>query len=220
MKQLILLGSVLFTVINPVKAQNSIRGFIVSLETAKPIPNATIYLNNQYNLPPKNPLRVTSDSTGFYKIAGIKPSSYIINAWTTYRAMNQQYVMVLESNRIRVDHSLNIDFVFSENAFKMRLSFKNEMHQYLKNKSRQYLKNHLDEVFGHPPKRSADLVARQADQPQIYIDSRRDTVDAWFIKKINTTKIVLKSNRKDTPESRLKVRQLLLFFIVLLVLRY
>ena len=128
--------------------------------------------------------------------------------------------MVLESNRIRVDHSLNIDFVFSENAFKMRLSFKNEMHQYLKNKTRQYLKNHLDEVFGHPPKRSADLVARQADQPQIYIDSRRDTVDAWFIKKINTTKIVLKSNRKDTPESRLKVRQLLLFFIVLLVLRY
>lgn len=80
MKQLILLGNVLLFVVNPVKAQNSISGYVVSLETAKPIANATIFLNNRYNLPLKKSLRVTSDSTGFYRIAGIETGSYIINA--------------------------------------------------------------------------------------------------------------------------------------------
>jgi len=90
--------------------------------------------------------------------------------------LNQRYAMVVESNRIEIDHSLNIDFVFSENAFKIRL----------------YLKQHPGkafwEAFGNSPKRSADIVARKADRPQIYIDSQRDTVDVFFIEKISDTK--------------------------------
>ncbi len=145
-------------------------GYVVSLETAKPIANAAIILNNQYNLPLKEPLRGTSDSTGFYSISGIKPGSYIINAWTTYLDMNQRYAMVMESNRIGVDRSLTVDFVFSENAFKLRL----------------YSKKHPWEGFMHH-KRNSDMVARRAERPQIYIDSRRDTVDAFYIEKINDT---------------------------------
>lgn len=168
MKQFILLGFVLLLGINPVKAQKSISGYVISLETAKPIANATVFLNNQYNLPLKEPLRVTSDSTGFFRIAGVKPSTYIINAWTTYRDMNQQYAMVMESNRIDIDRSLTVDFVFSENAFKLRL----------------YSKKHPWKGFMHQ-KRNSDMVARRAVRPQIYIDSQRDTVDAFYIKKIN-----------------------------------
>ncbi len=189
MKRLILLGSVLLFIINPLKAQNSISGYIVSLETAKPIANATIYLNNQYNLPLKDSdsLRVTSDSTGFYTITGIKSGSYIINAWTTYHEMNQQYTMVVESNIIKVDSTINIDFVFSENAFKQRLSNKYKMRRYFKSKTRQYFINHPSEAFGPRPIRNSDMVAQQADQPQIYIDSQRDTVGYCFIQKTNNT---------------------------------
>ncbi|HKI44999.1 MAG TPA: carboxypeptidase-like regulatory domain-containing protein [Balneolales bacterium] len=185
MKQFILLGSVLLFVINPAEAQNSINGYVVSLETAKPIANATIFLNNKYNLPLKEPLRVTSDSTGFYSITGIKSGSYVINAWTTYHAMNQRYAMVMESNIIKINHSREVDFVFSENAFKMRLSFKYEMHRYINSKTRQYFKDHPSKVFDHLHRRGSDVVAIRADRPQIYIDSRRDTVDTFYIKKIN-----------------------------------
>src|SRR5690625_6584025 len=80
MEKLILLGTVLFFATNLGKAQNSISGYIVSLETAKPIANATVFLNNRYGLPLENSLRVRSDSTGFYKIHGIKGGTYIINA--------------------------------------------------------------------------------------------------------------------------------------------
>lgn len=85
--------------------------------------------------------------------------------------MNQRYAMVMESNIIKINRSLNIDFVFSENAFKMRLDSK----------------KHPWEAF-IPHKRSSEIVARKADRPQIYIDSQRDTVDAFFIEKINNTK--------------------------------
>lgn len=169
MNKLLLHGVILFILVNPVKAQNSISGYIVSLETAKPIANATIFLNNKYNLPLQYSLRATSDSAGFYKIAGVKVGTYIINAWTTYRAMNQQYAEVIESYRIKVSHSLNVDFVFSENAFKYRLDFK--FH-----------------VLEDRPRRSSDKVANKAVRPQIYIESRRDTVMAFFIENINNIK--------------------------------
>ena len=186
MKQLILLGSVLLFVINPLKAQNSISGYIVSLETAKPIADATIFLNNRNNLPLKNPdsLKVTSDSTGFYKITGIKPGYYIINAWTTYRIMNQQYAMVIESNKFKIGRNMNIDFVFSKNAFKMELS--------VKDLSR---KAFWKEFVKSPHKRSSDDVARRADRPQIYFNSQRDTVGAFFIQKIKD----FKDARSNTP---------------------
>jgi|GEM_PF-3219946 len=172
MKKLILLVTVLLFVTKSGKGQNSISGYVVSLKTAKPIPNAIIFLNNKYNLTLEDTLRVTSDSTGFYKIAGIKTGTYIINAWTTYRAMNQQYAQVLESNRIKVDSSLTIDFVFSENAFKFSLHYK----------------SHPLEAFTPRKKRSSDDVAFRAVQPQLYINSKRDTVGASFIEKINDYK--------------------------------
>jgi len=168
MEKLILLGTVLFFATNLGKAQNSISGYIVSLETAKPIANATVFLNNRYGLPLENSLRVRSDSTGFYKIHGIKGGTYIINAWTTYRAMDQRYAMVIQSNRIEVDSSLSVDFVFSENAFKFWL----------------HLNSHPWEVL-EKLKPSSDLVARKAVRPQLYINSYRDTVGASFIEKIN-----------------------------------
>lgn len=190
MKKLLLSGAILLFIISSVKAQNSISGYIVSLETAKPIANATVFLNNRYNLPLKNSasFRVTSDSTGFYKITGIKTGYYIINAWTAYRIMNQRYGMVIESNKFVVNRNMDIDFVFSENAFKMDLSFKYKMHRYFNKKTHQYFKNHPSKVFGHPPKRSSDLVARQADRPQIYFNSQRDTVGAYYIEKLNDIK--------------------------------
>lgn len=172
MKKLILFWTVLFFTANSGKEQNSISGYVVSLKTAKPIPNATIFLNNKYNLPLEDTLRVTSDSTGFYKIVGIESGTYIINAWTTYRAMNQRYAQVIQSNRIEVDRSLTIDFVFSENDFKFSL----------------HDKFNPQEAFTPRKKRSSDNVARQAVRSQLYIDSQRDTIGASFIEKINEVK--------------------------------
>lgn len=188
MKHVILLGSVLLFIINPLKAQNSISGYVISLETAKPIANATIFLNNRYNLPLKKSLRGTSDSTGFYRINEIKNGSYIINAWTTYRVMEQRYVMIVESNIIKINRSRDVAFVFSENAFKLRLSMKYKMHRYFSSKSSQYFIKHPSKAFAFQSKRSSDMVARMADRPQLYIDSRRDTIDVFYIKKINGTK--------------------------------
>lgn len=168
MKKLLLLGTILLFVTNTGRAQNSISGYVVSLETAKPIAHATIFLNNKYGLSFGDSLRVTSDSKGYYRITGIKAGTYIINAWTTYAAMNQRYAMVIQSNRIKVNSTLNVDFVFSENAFKYRL----------------HLKSHPWELFGKPKKRTSNSVARQAVQPQLYINFRRDTVGASFIERI------------------------------------
>jgi hypothetical protein len=117
MKKFLLLGTVLLFVTHSGKAQNSIYGYVVSLETAKPIRNATIFLNDKYGLSLGDSLRVISDSTGYYRITGIKTGTYIINAWTTYTAINQRYAMVIQSNRIEVDSTLNVNFVFSENDF-------------------------------------------------------------------------------------------------------
>lgn len=167
MKKLVLVGTLLLFVTHSGKAQGSISGYVVSLETARPIANATIFLTNRYGLPPEDSLRVTSDSTGFYKISGIKAGTYIINAWTAYRAMNQRYAMVIQSNRIEIDRSLNVDFVFSENAFKFHL----------------HLDSHPWEAFAKS-KRTSDSVARKAVRPQLYINSERESVGASFIKKI------------------------------------
>jgi len=168
MKKLLLLGTLLLSITNLGKAQNSISGYVVSLETAKPIANATIFLNDKYGLSLGDSLRVMSDSTGYYRIAGIKVGTYIINAWTTYSAMNHRYAMVIQSNRIQVDRTLNVDFVFSENAFKYKLHFR----------------SHPEEMFTKPRKRTSNSVAIQAVQPQIYINFRRDTVGASFIERI------------------------------------
>ena len=167
MKNLILLGIVLFIITALSNAQHRINGYVVSLESAQPIANATVFLTDQYGLQLEKPLRVTSDSTGFYSITGIKEGTDIINAWTTYRAMDQRYAMVIASDRIEIDHSRNIDFVFSENAFKFSLHYK---HNPLK-------------AFDGRIKRPDD-VTFQAVRPQIYINSKRDTVGATFIEEI------------------------------------
>ncbi|GAA5520637.1 hypothetical protein Asal01_00569 [Fodinibius salicampi] len=163
-----LLGTVLLFVTHSGKAQNNIYGYVVSLETAKPISNATIFLNDKYGLSLGDSLRVISDSTGYYRITGIDTSTYIINAWTTYTAMNQRYAMVIQSNRIEVDSTLNVDFVFSENEFKYSL----------------HLRSHPGELFDKNKKRTSDSVARQAVRSQLFINSRRDTIGASFIERI------------------------------------
>jgi len=167
MKKLLLIGFGLFFLVNSIKAQNSISGYIVSLETAEPIANATIFLNNRYGLPTEDSLRVTSDSTGFYRIARIEAGTYIINAWTTYQAMNEHYAQVIQSNRIEVDSSLNVDFVFSEIAFKYRL----------------HGKYHPWEAF-IPQKRSLNMVARRAVRLQLFINSQRKSLGASFIERM------------------------------------
>lgn len=176
MKKLLLLGFSLFFLVNSIKAQNSISGYIISLETAKPIANATVFLKDKYNLPLEDSdfLRVTSDSTGFYKIAGIKAGTYIINAWTTYHAMDQRYAMVIASDRIAVNRNLNVDFVFSENAFKYRLH------------SKYHLKEALELLT--QKERSSDSIAFRAVLPQIYIDSKRASMLTWYIKNISDIK--------------------------------
>lgn len=174
MKKLLLVGFCVFFLVHSNKAQNSVSGFIVSLENAEPIPNATIFLNNQYNISLENidSLRVTSDSTGFYKIAGIEAGTYVINAWTTYHAMNQRYAMVIASDKIDINRDLTVDFVFSENAFKYRL--------HSKYNSRDAL-----EVLSQKKRRS-DSVAFRAVLPQIYVDSKRKSKLTWYIKNLGT----------------------------------
>ena len=183
MKQLIFLGSFLFLLICVVNAQHSIRGYIVSLETAKPIANAKVILNDQYNLllEDTESFQVTSDSTGFYKISGIKEGRYIINAWTTYHALDQRYAMLISSNIIEVHHSLEIDFVFSENAFKYRLDREFRVEEAIK------ARKGLGAIFKDLQKeRNSDAVARRAIYPQIFIDSKRDTIHNWYIEKIGS----------------------------------
>ncbi|NGP89704.1 carboxypeptidase-like regulatory domain-containing protein [Fodinibius halophilus] len=162
-------------------AQHSISGYIVSLETARPITDATVFLKDKYNLPFDNPdsLKATTDSTGFYRIGGIQEGTYIISTWTTYRAMDQRYAMVLASDRIEVDRNLSIDFVFSEIAFKYRLDYKFRKRAAFK--SKKAAKAFLDTV----QKRNVDLIARRATSPKIYIDSKRDTLLTWLIKNIS-----------------------------------
>ena len=167
MKKTILFGSILLFTTYSGKAQNTISGYIVSLETAQTIANATIILNNQYNLPLEDPQRVRSDSSGFYRIDGVKAGSYIINAWTTYRAMNQRFGMVVQSDIIEIDRSRNIDFVFSENAFKRAL----------------HLKFHPSDVFVKS-QRTSDSVAILATRPQLYIDFKREPISASFIQNL------------------------------------
>lgn len=183
MKKLLLLGFSLFFLVNSIKAQNDISGYVVSLETAEPIANATVFLKNKYNLPleDSDSLRVTTDSTGFYKIAGIEAGTYIMNAWTTYHAMNQRYAMVVASYRIEVDRSLTVDFVFSKNAFKYKLDYKSRLKEAYKSKeaARAFLK---------PKERSSDLVARRAASPQIYINSKKESLLTSYIEKISNRK--------------------------------
>lgn len=169
MKKIVALSVALFFLINSVTAQNSISGYIVSLETAKPIENATILLHDRYNLPLKDTVRVTSDSTGFYEIGSVESGSYIVNSWTTYRAMNQRYAMVLQSNIIKVDRDINIDIVFSENAFKMHLNIQHN-------------------GFGSLSERSSNLVAFQAVRPHFYVDSKREPVGSYFIENFDKVK--------------------------------
>jgi len=174
MKKILLFGVSLFVFVHSINAQNSISGYVVSLKTAQPIANATIFLNDQNNvsLEEADSLRVTSDSTGFYNIAGIKRGTYIINAWTTYRAMDQRYAMVITSDSIKVNRSRNVDFVFSESAFKYRLHAK------------YHLKEALESLT-NKKKRSSDLVAFRAVLPQIYIDSQRGAMLTWYVKTIS-----------------------------------
>ena len=176
MRKLLILGISLFFSANVINAQNNISGYIISLETAKPIENATVFLNDKSNLPLENSdsLRVTTDSTGFYKIGGIKEGTYYINAWTSYRAMDQRYAMIITSDSIEVRRNRNVDFVFSENAFKYRL----------------HAKYHVKEALEilNQKKRSSDSVAFRAVLPQIYIDSKSGSMLTWYIKNISDIK--------------------------------
>lgn len=167
MKKFILLSIVIFVITSSSNAQHSINGYLISLESAQPIANATVFLRDQYGLQLEEPLRVTSDSSGFYIIEGIKAGTYIINAWMTYDAINQRYAQVVQSNRIEVDSSLTVDFVFSENAFKFSLHYRHNPLQ----------------AFDGKIKRP-DNVTFQAVRPQLYINSKKDTVGASFIEKI------------------------------------
>lgn len=168
MKKVLSLGIVLIVITASGNAQNRISGYVVSLESAKPIPNATVFLRNQYGLELEKPLRVTSDSTGFYTIQGIKAGTYIVNAWTSYSALDQRYAFVIQSDRLEVDSSLTVDFVFSENAFKFSL----------------HHRSHPLEAFTPRRKRNSDDVAYKAVRPQLFINSKRDTVFASFIERI------------------------------------
>lgn len=168
MKKLLVLGTVLIAITASGHAQNSISGYVVSLESAKPIANATVFLKDRYGLQLEKPLMATSDSTGFYSIRGIEADTYIVNAWTTYNAINQRYAQVIQSDRLEVDSSLTVDFVFSENAFKFYLHYK----------------SHPLEAFTPREKRNSDDVAFEAVRPQLYINSNRDTVFASFIERI------------------------------------
>lgn len=171
MKKLLLLGIVLLFITNIGIGQHSISGYTVSLEKAGSVPNATIFLNDKYGLSLEESLRITSDSTGFYKITGIKEGTYIINAWTMYEAMNQRYAQVIQSERIKIDSNLTVDFVFSEASFKYSLHFK----------------HHPLQAFDGQVERP-DNVVRQAVSPQLFINSRPDTVGACFIEKISDFK--------------------------------
>lgn len=168
MKQLILLAAVLLFANHPVQGQNSISGYVVSLEEAKPIANAIIFLKNKYGLSLEDSLTVTSDTTGFYRIEGIKTGSYVLNAKNIYRSMDQQYAIVIQSEVIEVDCNLEVDLVFSENDFKRRL----------------YFYNNPEEAFVKPNNRMG-LVIAKAVQPQLYINSERDTAGAGYFEKIN-----------------------------------
>ena len=181
MKKSLLIGAILFFVANPGKSQNNISGYIVSLDTAKPIPNATIILNNEYNLllDDTELFRTNSDSTGFYTIDGIKAGTYIINAWTTYHALEQEYAMLIISNRVEIDKNLEVDFVFSENAFKYKLDYKFRMEEAVK------ARKEFGAIFRALRKeRSSDAVARRVIHPRIYIDSKRAPILTWYIEKI------------------------------------
>jgi hypothetical protein len=166
MKNLILFTTILLFANYPVQAQNSISGYVVCLEEAKPIANATIFLKNQYGLTLEDSLTVLSDSTGFYQIERIKNGSYVLNAKNIYRSMDQQYAIVIQSDVIEVDGSLEIDLVFSRNDFKQRLFF-------YKNPEEAFVK----------PKERIDLVTRRAVQPQLYINSDRETLGASYFEK-------------------------------------
>mgnify|MGYP001186283154 FL=1 len=190
MKKLLLLGYGLIFLVNSIKAQNSISGYIVSLETAEPIANATVFLNNKYNLALENPdsLKVTSDSTGFYIITGIKTDTYIINTWTTYRVVDQLYAMVLTSDRIEMDSSITVDFIFSENAFKYRLDYRSRRQEAYRSKeaAKAFLQKEKARLRGKT--RNSDTVARQAIYPRIYINSQKERLLTWYIKNISEIK--------------------------------
>ena len=88
--------------------------------------------------------------------------------------MDQQYAMIITSDSIEVKRNRNVDFVFSENAFKYRLHAKYQVKEAIE--------------MLHQKKRSSDSVAFRAVLPQIYIDSQRASILTWYIKNISDIK--------------------------------
>lgn len=165
-----LLSGCLFTA-NTVKAQHSISGFVVSIDSAKALPGVTIQLKDQYGLFLKEPLSTKSDSSGFYYITGITDGHYTLHAWNAYDDEDDTYAVVIQSKILMIDEDLTADFAFSERAFRNRLESR---------------KNYdPSKLFSGAPVRSASSVADQVLDPQIFLNSKRDTVFAWFFQKID-----------------------------------
>lgn len=167
---LVFLFGFLFTV-NTVTGQHSISGFVVSIDSAEALPGVTIQLKDRYGLFLKNPLSTKSDSSGFYYISGISEGHYTLHAWNAYDDEDDTYAVVIQSRILMIDEDLTADIAFSERAFRNRLeSRKND---------------DPSKLFSGAPVRSASSVADQVLDPQIFLNSRRDTVFAWFFQKID-----------------------------------
>jgi hypothetical protein len=114
----IILGLILFTFI-PFQfsnAQVKVHGYVVEVTTGKPILDAVVFVNDEYNITKDPSLRDTTDINGFYEIS-VDTGKYHFGVYAPYQFENEEYMLVYQPGIFDVSES-SLPF-FKEYGFKV-----------------------------------------------------------------------------------------------------
>ncbi len=94
-------------------SQSKISGTIVEMTTGAPIPNATVYLYDEYNIALKNEIRTQTDEYGYYEFENLEIRKYSVNAFVYYEYMGDSIAFVFQPGYVTLEKNADDDPVYN-----------------------------------------------------------------------------------------------------------
>lgn len=86
-------------------AQVKVNGYVVEVTTGKPILDAVVFVNDEYNITKDPSLRDTTDINGFYEIS-IDSGKYHFGVYAPYQFEDDEYMLVFQPGIFSIPDSM------------------------------------------------------------------------------------------------------------------
>ena len=148
-------------------AQSRICGYVTDINAQSALSGATVFLNDEYNLPIKPDIRMRTDSSGYFDFHNIEPGKYSVNVWSYFEFKADSFVYVYQPGFLEVRTDTNYFEIFGQQrCYPMNFECDMEAREDEFDKFSSSLQNALLKMWEQLPNDSLRVVEFQVDSTE------------------------------------------------------